>query len=265
MNSMKLRAAIMVVAGAIATFGCIGNAFAVAGGKGIQPNHLRNSQLVVLGPVEKVDLANGVLIIAGQTVTVNAATSISLDGAAAGGNALSLQQIQVGDLVAAYGQIGAPSTSVNRLGSSYVAGATNIFVTGRVSSVDAAIGSAKINGLTVDYTAGLSDPTFSGLSVGDLVSVSGIQPVAEGQLLANKIFRVSTASVVGASSIIGTGAQTNSIIGTGGPNELNHWHRCSDANSIIGTGAQTRSIIGTGAQTRSIIGTGAQSLNHRHW
>ena len=235
MNSLKLRAAIMVVAGAIATLGCLGNAVAIAGGQSIQTNRLQNSQLQVLGPVEKVDIVHGVLIIAGQSVTVGGGTTISFDGAVSAGNAPSLQRIQVGDLVAAYGQIGAPSASINRLSSAYVPGATKIFVKGRVTAVDATVGSAQINGLTVDYTAGMSDPSFAGVNVGDLVSVSGIQPIAGGQLLANKISRVAITPVVGAASIIGTGA--HNLDYRHGTGHVDHWYG-SQTNSIIGTGSR---------------------------
>lgn len=237
MNSMKFRAASLVVAGAIATFGCFSSAAAIGGSTLIHPTYLQNSLLDVRGPVEKIDLVHGVLIIAGQSVTVGTKTSFSNDGVPSEENVPSLQQIQVGDLVAVFGRIGAPAISIVRLSSAYVAGATTIFVKGQVTSVDATVGSARINGLTIDYTAAMSDPTFVGIGVGNIINVSGIQPIAGGQLLANMISHVSITPTASRTSIIGTGDQATSIIGTGA--------------------AQTRSIIGTGSQSMSIIGTGA--------
>ena len=251
MSSIKLRAVSLVLTSVIAAFGTLSSAYAVVGGKSVRQDLLQNPNLQVLGPVENIDVPRGALEVAGQTILVARGTQFSAAGAAMGSPVSSLQMIQLGDLVAVFGRVGASPTAIVRVNSAYVAGSTRIFVKGRITSVDPAVGQARINSLIVDYTAAMSGSTFSAPNIGNLVSVSGIQPVADGELLVDRLAHVSVTNMAGTSSIIGTGLRSMSIIGTG-----------ASANSIIGTGSQATSIIGTGNnRASSIIGTGSQDLS----
>ena len=200
----------------------------------------------VLGPVQSVDVARHIIRIDGQAIAFNANTAVSYDNAVVNSGAMAaISSAKPGDLMAAYGDFGRPATSIKFLSAEYVPGAAKIFVRGRVTALDTSIGQAKINGLTFDYTPAMSNPYFKNLRLGEIVEISGIQPVLDGVLLAD-----SVQSGAKGASIIGSGAQGMSIIGSG-----------AKGASIIGSGAQGASIIGSGAQGASIIGSGAQSMS----
>ena len=217
---------------------------------------LANPKIEVLGPIQTVDVAHRVLRVDGQTIAFGSNTSVSYDSATVTGGALTaIASAQTGDLVAVYGRLGRPATAVKFLSTEYVPGAMRIFVRGRVTAVDSSIGQAKINGLSIDYTPAMSNPYFKNLRIGQIVQVSGIQPVLDGILLADRLqFDAKGASIIGSGSqdmsIIGSGAKGASIIGSG-----------AKGASIIGSGAKGASIIGSGAQASSIIGSGAKGAS----
>jgi hypothetical protein len=65
----------------------------------------------------------------------------------------------------------------------YVPGATEVFVTGLLSSVDYFTGTARMGGLTIDYTSGLGDgaaPTSA------MWSFSGIRPGVDGVMVSDQ-------------------------------------------------------------------------------
>ena len=214
------------------------------------------SSMEVLGPVQSVDVAHHIIRIDGQAIAFNANTAVSYDNAVVNRGAMAaISSAKPGDLMAAYGDFGRPATSIKFLSAEYVPGAAKIFVRGRVTALDTSIGQAKINGLTFDYTPAMSNPYFKNLRLGEIVEISGIQPVLDGVLLADSVQSgAKGASIIGSGaqgmSIIGSGAQGASIVGTG-----------AKGASIIGSGAQGASIIGTGAKGASIIGSGAQGMS----
>ncbi len=214
------------------------------------------SSMEVLGPVQSVDVAHHIIRIDGQAIAFNANTAVSYDNAVVNSGAMAaISSAKPGDLMAAYGDFGRPATSIKFLSAEYVPGAAKIFVRGRVTALDTSIGQAKINGLTFDYTPAMSNPYFKNLRLGEIVEISGIQPVLDGVLLADSVQSgAKGASIIGSGaqgmSIIGSGAQGASIIGSG-----------AKGASIIGSGAQGASIIGSGAQSMSIIGSGAQGAS----
>ena len=230
MTSKNLRAAVWVVSAAISVFGCFGDALAVVGDNDSQATRIHSTELQVLGPVEQISLVRGMVRIAGQPVSFTKKTTFVYNGVVVKGTIQALQMIHVGDLVAAYGPIGAQPTSVTRLGTQYVPGATRVVVQGRIDSVDSSVGLAHINGLVIDYTSAMANTKFAGINVGDVVRVSGIQPNLGGQLLVDTLSNPQLGQTSARSSIIGTGSTrtVRSIIGTG-------------TNSIIGTGS-TRTV-----------------------
>ena len=66
----------------------------------------------------------------------------------------------------------------------YVAGATQVIVSGRVNSIDASLGTMKIGKLTIDVSsvAGMNLPVS-----GSLVQVVGTQPVSQGLVIAERL------------------------------------------------------------------------------
>ena len=239
-----------------ATAGMAVSALVTAQGAANIVERVGPSSLEVLGPVQSVDGAHHTIRVDGQTIAFNANTTVSYDNAVVSGGALTaISSAKPGDLMAAYGNLGRPARSIKFISTEYVPGAAKIFVRGRITALDTSIGQAKINGLTFDYTPAMSNAYFKGLHLGEIVGVSGIQPVLDGVLLADSVQSGATAaSIIGSGaqnmSIIGSGAKGASIIGSG-----------ATAASIIGSGAQSTSIIGSGAKGASIIGSGAQNMS----
>ncbi|MGB5491818.1 MAG: hypothetical protein WBM76_13410, partial [Woeseiaceae bacterium] len=65
----------------------------------------------------------------------------------------------------------------------YVPGATEVFVTGMLSSIDREIGTAQIGGLTIDYTASLGS---SSAPSGAIWSFRGVRPAERGVMLSDR-------------------------------------------------------------------------------
>ncbi|MGI9249246.1 MAG: hypothetical protein ACR2QI_09545, partial [Woeseiaceae bacterium] len=98
-----------------------------------------------------------------------------------------LAGMNVGDYVAVAGSVVSPgwlyADDVSISAESYVPGATDVFVTGMLSSVDLANGTAQMGGLTIDYTSSLGS---SGAPSGVMWSFSGTQPAALGVMLSDR-------------------------------------------------------------------------------
>ena len=77
------------------------------------------------------------------------------------------------------------ATDVNLSSEMYVAGATEVFVTGIPSSIDFVRGTAQIGDLVVDYTPSLGNSKSGGF--GAAVTVIGIQPALGGTVLGDRV------------------------------------------------------------------------------
>ena len=141
------------------------------------------SDLQVLGDVEKIDLGRGVLLIAGQRISISNQTSFLYNGVPVEDQARALDMLQPGDLMAVNGPLGAPALSIKRLEEPYVAGATNVFVKAAVLSSYPAVGRARLGELNVDLTPAMADQTFVKVEPGQVIETVGIQPTG-GLLLA---------------------------------------------------------------------------------
>jgi hypothetical protein len=97
--------------------------------------------------------------------------------------------LRVGDFVDVYGSIsGAGTIEASGVGISadvYVPGATEVSVTGIPSSIDFRNGTARIGGLTVDYTPSLGGFEFGGF--GAAITVIGTQPALGGTMLGDRV------------------------------------------------------------------------------
>jgi len=199
----------------------LASAAASAGVTGVD----RGPELLVIGPVETVDLANRSATILGQHVHTTAV-------------------LAVGDSVAVFGlanrdgSIEAVSVQPRGL---YIPGASAIFINGVVQQAQSALGRVVLNGLTVDLTAAMSHGTVAP-ALGSKLAIYGTQPVSRGLVLVNGI--AGTGADV--NGIAGTGSGVSGIAGTG-----------SSVSGIAGTGASVSGIAGTGARVSGIAGTGA--------
>jgi hypothetical protein len=100
---------------------------------------------VLAGPVEAIDLANGTFVSLGQVVMTSGR---------------ELRNLRVGDFVAVEGSVMGPgwlyADAVTVTDIDYVPGATEVFVSGMLSEIDSAAGTARIGKLTIDYTPSLA-------------------------------------------------------------------------------------------------------------
>ncbi|MCP5091158.1 MAG: hypothetical protein GY949_09570, partial [Gammaproteobacteria bacterium] len=124
------------------------------------------------GPVESIDAVNGVFESMGQVVM---ASHEMLSGMSVG------DLVSVEGSVVAAGWLYADDVSVSR--DLYVPGATEVLVTGILSSVDLATGSAQIGGLTIDYTASLGS---ADAPTGAVWSFGGTRPTLRGAMLSER-------------------------------------------------------------------------------
>jgi hypothetical protein len=248
MKDGKLGSSTAIVIGAIAAACYMAGAPASAEVSAAELKNLYGAELHVLGAVENIDLAKGVLLVAGQHVSIGHETSFSYNGIPVEDQLSALHMIEPGDLVAVFGPLNTPAVSVSRLKESYVAGATTLFVKGKVSSTQESLGRARIDALGVDITPAMADAKFTRVEPGQVIEAVGIQPTAGGLLLAesvasSSIVGTSTGSIVGTSNRSIVGTSNGSIVGT-------------SSGSIVGT--SNRSIVGT--SNGSIVGTSSGSI-----
>ena len=127
---------------------------------------------ILAGPVDSIDRINGVFESMGQIVMAS-------QGMLAG--------MSVGDYVSVEGSVVSPgwlyADDVSVSAERYVPGATEVFVTGLVSSVDLARGTAQMGRLTIDYTPSLGRGHAPS---GAMWSFSGTIPAARGVMLSDK-------------------------------------------------------------------------------
>jgi hypothetical protein len=125
--------------------------------------------VAAMGTLDSVTVEKGVarLVVAGQVFTILAGEAASLS---------------IGDYVVAGANNGALAV-VYHTGMPYAAGLSSVRVKAPVAAVDLRAGTLTVGALTVDYAAQLSvNPTLAP-SVGDVVEVTGIQPLARGALI----------------------------------------------------------------------------------
>jgi hypothetical protein len=181
--------------------------------------------LKVIGPVESYDAKHGFARVLGQTVIMQRSVDLA-----------------VGDLASVVGISGADgkiTASVVTDQGLYIAGSSKIFLSGNVQKINLAVGTATVNGVTIDFTSLLADSPTSP-TVGTSVQVGGTQPAIGGVVLAT--------------AISGAGAKPQSISGGG---TLNSISGGGSLNSISGGG--TLNSISGGGSLNSISGGGKPS------
>jgi hypothetical protein len=91
--------------------------------------------------------------------------------------------LSVGDYVIAGAASSSSLAIVYHVGASYVAGVSTVRVKAPVDSVDLRSGTLLVGSLTVDYTPQLAiQPTLSPFP-GDIVEISGVQPLPSGAMI----------------------------------------------------------------------------------
>jgi len=126
------------------------------------------------GQIQSIDRLNGIFLAMGQSIRFSDSGIGSLQIG---------DYVTVGGSIAGAGIINADSVEVSA--SRYIPGASEVFVTGIPSSINYKLGTARIGGLTVDYTPSLSGDGFGG--IGAAITVIGIQPALGGVMLGNRV------------------------------------------------------------------------------
>ena len=140
-----------------------------AGIDGSSTTGIDGSSVLLAGPVDGIDRINGVFESMGQIVM---ASQDMLSG------------MQVGDYITVEGSLISSgwyyADAVEVSDRLYVAGSTEVFVAGLISSVNAANGTAQIGDLTIDYTASLGG---SDAPSDALWSFHGTRPSQSGNMI----------------------------------------------------------------------------------
>jgi hypothetical protein len=135
------------------------------------------SDLMIVGPVEAVDLQASTIQVLGQSVRL-----------ATLGQTGDLLRLALGNVVAVSGKILAAgvveASAVSITAEQYVAGAQPVFLRGVVSAILSDVGILAVGKLSIDYTAALYSLDASSLSEGGEFVFSGIQAVPNGSALA---------------------------------------------------------------------------------
>ncbi|MGC8520779.1 MAG: DUF5666 domain-containing protein, partial [Steroidobacteraceae bacterium] len=156
--------------------------------------------------MEQVNAKTSTVVVLGQTYHIAPSTAIKSQS----GKPLSLDSLAANELVAIQGSETANGEAtvsvVTRFSQLDVPGATQLFVTGVVSS-ETATGQIHVGKLTVDVTATLTSDTQK-FAVGDLVEISGTQPNPNGLFLAQ--------SIASLNGIDGSGKASTATLGIDG-------------------------------------------------
>ncbi len=144
----------------------------VAGIDGMGVAGIDGMGVLLAGPVDSIDMVNGVFETLGQVVM---ASQSMLSG------------MQVGDFVSVEGTAVTSgwyyADSVSISDARYVPGATEVFVSGILSGIDQANGTAQVGALTIDYAASLG---AADAPSGDLWSFHGTRPSLNGSMISTR-------------------------------------------------------------------------------
>ena len=132
-----------------------------------------SSTTILFGPIERINVERSVVESLGQIILVSTEM---------------LSTLSIGDLVSVEGSVVGPgllyADSVTVSSERYVAGATEVFVTGILSSIDASTGTATLGTLSVDYTSSLASGRTP---AGVMWSFRGTQPSSRGLMLSDRV------------------------------------------------------------------------------
>jgi hypothetical protein len=131
-----------------------------------------DSNGVLAGPVERIDIINGVFHSMGQVVMASKSM---------------LSAMRVGDFVTVDGSVVSPgwlyADAISVSDISYVPGATKVFVSGMLTAIDVVNGTARMGGLTINYTATLGNGRAPS---GSMWSFEGTRPQSDGVMVSDR-------------------------------------------------------------------------------
>ena len=130
-----------------------------------------------MGAVDRVDTATNTISVLGRSLEMSSVAKV--EESLAGGHQV---------MVAVSGRISDSGTveqmKLRFMPTDYVAGSSKVVVSGRVSDLNASVGTMKVGGITVDISSAVVARTPT---TGSLVFLVGTQPVRQGVVLAEQI------------------------------------------------------------------------------
>jgi hypothetical protein len=214
----------------------------------------KQSELLVVGPVENVKALSGVVTVLGRDVATNLAS-----------------QLAVGEIVEVYGTLSSDGSIANakvKAKGEYIPGVSVVMTKGVVTATHPSIGTLSIGSALVDYTALLSDRDLSAVTVGETLEVAGIQPMAHGTIVANIVEGkdvVATTTAVGVpGSITSEVAALAGAASSAGQVSIAYAHGGGDSTQYAhGGGDSTQYAHGGGDSTQYAHG-GGDSTQYAH-
>ena len=216
------------------------------------------SDVLAVGPVERVDVSKRQIQVLGQLVVVPAAQSTGLADL-------------LGQMVEVHGSVNSDgtfrTTKVSEITTfGFVPGATELYLKGAISEVDQVSAVASVGSLSIKYAEALHTLNNTSLAVGQIVSFSGVEYSGIAAFYANNGLIIGSAAPLaqtgtdGARSLAQTGtdgARSAAQTGTDGARSLAQTGT-DGARSLAQTGTDgARSLAQTGTDgARSLAQTG---------
>ena len=167
-------------------------------------NTLAKSDLLAFGVVDKVDSTESHMQVLAQWFSASGIKDMAL----------------LGHIVAVYGSVNTDGSykvsSVAIIDSSYVPGATRLYVKGLVTSANLARGTVELGALSVNYSGALHTLSADELAVGKIAAFSGLSYSGVSNFFADEgsVSKVLNAGQTGSDSAGQTGSDSVGIVHT---------------------------------------------------
>ena len=252
--SATSRACVVIAASAFAFVWASVSAAELAGPSTAEFQVLANSDLLVLGPVDLAEPSKAQVQILGQWIPVSKSQiPQGVEGL-------------VGHVLAVYGSVATDGSlevaTVREQDSvSYVPGAIHLYIKASISALDSTHGTARIGSLSVSYTNALHTLVAEDLSVGAVVSFSGLQFAGNNELYADNGLVHNASNTVDTKALGQTGSGFNALGQTGsGVKALGQSGSGLSALGQTGSGVKALGQTGSGVKALGQTGSGLSAL-----
>lgn len=135
-------------------------------------------QVLIMGAIDSVDTATNTISVLGRSLKMPSVAKVVEN--LAGGHQL---MVAVSGRISDSGNV--EQMKLRFMPTAYVAGSSKVVVSGRVSDLDASVGTMKVGGVTVDISSAVATKAPT---AGSLVLLVGTQPVRQGVVLAEQVY-----------------------------------------------------------------------------
>jgi hypothetical protein len=200
----------------------------------------RSPELLLSGPVEKIDRATDSVTVFGREFSAENASELSPS-----------------ETVNVYGTLqsdGSITDAKLEPTATFASGGDPVYLKGVVTDSDSALGQIKIGDTIVDYTQQLGSATFTIPTVGQVVEVQGTQPMVKGVLLASAVGK----NVVSKFNVPGHASSTLATQGSGIRSAATQGSGVHSA-ATQGSGVYSAATQGSGVYSAATQGSGVYS------